>query len=214
MKTLITVVRHGETEWNVAMRLQGNQDSPLTTNGRLQIEKVAMALKNRSFDLLLSSDLGRAIETAMEINTFHQLEITGMKEFRERSFGVMEGLNLKQIRERHPDVHTGYTTRSVEFQIPEGESLVQFSERVVEGFKVLVKQFEGKRILLIAHGGVLDCLFRMVFGLSLGTSRSFSVYNAAINTFSNEDNQWKLEEWGNIDHFIGVLNPRDELINN
>lgn len=214
MKTLITVVRHGETEWNVAMRLQGNQDSPLTANGRLQIEKVATSLKSRSFDLLLSSDLGRAIETAKVINIYHQLEITRMKEFRERSFGVMEGLNLQQIKERYPDVHGGYTTRSVEFQVPEGESLVQFSKRVIDGLKVLVKQYEGKRILLIAHGGVLDCLFRMILALPLGTSRSFSVYNAAINTVSFENNHWKLEEWGNIDHFSGVLNPRDELINN
>ena len=211
MKTLITIVRHGETEWNVAMRLQGKQDSAFTIKGEQQVLKVAEALQYRKFDVLISSDLGRAMKTAQAINKYHSHQIILSEKFRERNFGVMEGLTLKQIKERFPEVHGGYKTRAEEFQVPEGESLVQFAARVDDGLNEIVKEHPGKRILLVAHGGVLDCMLRMTFEIPLGTTRNFSIYNAAINAFSFEDGVWKLEEWGNTDHFNGMGNPRDEI---
>jgi probable phosphoglycerate mutase len=211
MKTMITIVRHGETEWNVAMRLQGKQDSPLTETGLLQAEKVAAALKSRTFDALVSSDLGRAIKTAETINKYHQLEIIRKAEFRERNFGVMEGLTLTQVSEKYPELHGNYKTRQENYHVPEGESLVEFSERVKEGFASLAETYAGKRILVVAHGGVLDCIFRMIFDLPLGTSRKFSIYNTSINNISWANDRWKLEEWGNIDHINLIEKPYDEL---
>lgn len=211
MKTLITIVRHGETEWNVAMRLQGKQDSPLTAKGKEQVKRVAEALKTRTFDVFISSDLGRALQTAEAINRFQGMTIIPDDGFRERNFGVMEGMTLAQIRAEYPDAHVGYKARNAEYQVPEGESLIQFSKRVNAAFDRIVAEYPGKRVLLVAHGGVLDCLVRRIFGFPLGETRNFSVYNAAINTFSFEDGLWKLEEWGNIDHFNGTGNPRDEI---
>jgi probable phosphoglycerate mutase len=202
--TKVTMIRHGETEWNVAMRLQGNQNSELTPRGLLQVQLVANVLSKRTFDLLISSDQGRAIITAMAINKYHNLEMILSENLRERNFGIMEGLTREEIGEKYPLVYEGYMKRISEYQVPEGESLIQFYTRVSIELKNIVSLYEGSRILIITHGGVLDCTMRMVFGYSLDVSRNFSIFNAALNTFSVTNSKWKLEEWGNIDHLRSI----------
>jgi broad specificity phosphatase PhoE len=96
-KTKITLVRHGETEWNVAMRLQGTKNSPLTENGIKQAELVAEALSQQKFHRLISSDLDRALKTAAILNIYHHLQIEEEPALRERNFGIMEGLTRDEI---------------------------------------------------------------------------------------------------------------------
>ncbi len=199
-KTSITVVRHGETEWNVSRQLQGRQNSNLTTNGLRQADLTAEALKDTRFDILYSSDLKRALETARIINRYHNLDIQIDKSLAERNFGVMEGLKQEEIQQRFPDVYAGYMQRNEEFQIPEGESLITFFNRVRNGVNAISQLHSGKSILIITHGGVLDCLMRLIFSYSLSAPRSFSIYNASINKFSVTNGEWFLEEWGYIGH--------------
>jgi broad specificity phosphatase PhoE len=208
--TRLTIVRHGETEWNVAMRLQGKQDSPLTKLGRKQAEHAAKALRQRQFNVLFCSDQGRAVETAKIIIVYHNLELNLNVNLRERNFGIMEGLTRDEVAIKYPEVHEGYMKRKSHFQVPEGESLVQLYSRVTSELQSIAEKWEGKNILVISHGGVLDCAMRMVFGISLDTRRNFSIFNASLNTFLYKNNQWDLEEWGNIEHFRGT-DSMDEL---
>jgi len=198
--TRITLVRHGETLWNVQMRLQGMMNSELTGNGKKQAEMVAGALRERNFNCIISSDLGRAVATAEAINKYHNLGLQLEPSIRERNFGVMEGLTREEILERYPGVHTGYMERKDTYQIPRGESLVDFYKRVTSGLEEIINQNIGKDILIVTHGGVLDCIMRMVFGYALNAPRRFSIYNGSINVFSVRNNEWFLEQWGNIDH--------------
>ncbi len=199
-KTRVTLVRHGETEWNVAMRLQGMKDSALTKNGLQQVQLVAKALSKLNFDMLISSDLGRAIRTAEIINKHHGLEIKTDPSLRERNFGIMEGLTREQIQKKYRDVFDGYMERKDTYQIPQGESLVDFYKRVTDGLNRIIKTYPEQEILIVSHGGVLDCVMRMVFNYSLSAPRCFSIYNASVNSFSVKGNEWFLEQWGNIDH--------------
>lgn len=208
--TRLTIVRHGETEWNVSMRLQGKQDSPLTKLGRKQAEHAAKALRDRKFDILISSDQGRAIETAKIINNYHQLKLNLSENLRERNFGIMEGLTRDEVAIKYPEVHEGYMKRRSNYLVPDGESLVQLYTRVTAELNRIAIQWPGKSILIISHGGVLDCTMRMVFGISLDVRRNFSIYNASINTFLFNDGHWDLEEWGNTEHFRGT-GTMDEL---
>jgi 2,3-bisphosphoglycerate-dependent phosphoglycerate mutase len=208
--TRLTIVRHGETEWNVAMRLQGKQDSKLTKLGLSQAKHAAQALKHRKFDMLISSDQGRAIDTANQINVYHGLQLQLSSNLRERNFGIMEGLTRDEVKVKYPEVHEGYMKRKSNYQIPDGESLVQFYSRVTEELIRIVNQLTGHHILIVTHGGVLDCTMRMVFGISLDVRRNFSIYNASINTFTFMDGHWDLDEWGNTEHFRGT-GVMDEL---
>lgn len=198
--TKITIVRHGETEWNKAIRLQGHQDSSLTQKGIEQAEQLAETIHLREFDLLISSDLGRVKHTTRIINKHLNLKVIENKNLRERAFGVMEGRSLDYIESNFPDVHKAYMTRDAEFPIPEGESLVQFNQRIVNCINTIAKDYSGKSILVIAHGGVLDCVFRKICGIDLGSTRIFSVYNTSVNSILINNGEWKLEEWGNIEH--------------
>ena len=199
-KTLVIVVRHGETKWNVTRQLQGRKNSNLTENGIKQAVLTAEALKNKSFDFLYTSDLRRALETTEIINKYHQLEIRIDESLAERNFGVIEGLKQDEMIEKYPEVFTRYMKREEEYQIPDGESLISFYNRVKKGLNAIANSHTGKRILIVTHGGVLDCMMRMVFNYPLSAPRSFSIYNASVNRFSVTDATWFLEEWGEISH--------------
>ncbi|HBH48196.1 MAG TPA: histidine phosphatase family protein [Bacteroidales bacterium] len=198
--TKITIVRHGETKWNVAMKLQGHQDSALTKNGIRQAEQVSHALKDRRFDVIYSSDLNRALKTAQTINTHFNLEIKSDPNLRERAFGVMEGLTREEIAEKYPDLFHIYMHRNSIEPVPGGESLIEFSERVIKAIETIVSVNSEKEILVVAHGGVLDCIIRKIFNMQPHERRSFTLQNSSINKISIENGKWILQEWGNIDH--------------
>lgn len=204
MKSFVTIIRHGETEWNVAMRLQGNGDSELTLKGISQVELLAKALRSQKYDVLISSNQKRALRTAEILNQYQGLTIIENSAFRERNFGIMEGLTREEIVKNYPKIYARYKKRKTQFQIPEGESLVQFYQRVTDGLIKITQTHQAKKILLVTHGGVLDCALRMTLDIPLGTGRRFSIYNASVNTFSVSENQWFLEEWGNVDHLKGI----------
>lgn len=204
MKTLLTIIRHGETEWNIIRRLQGKSDSPLTKTGWEQVKRVAAAIGERNFDKLYSSDLKRSLNTAKEINKFHNLKLETEAGLRERNFGIMEGLNLDEILQKYPETYHNYLDRSEDYQIPEGESLIQFNNRVMSTITELVEINQGKHLLIISHGGILDCIIRHVFSYPLSSRRSFSIYNAGINSFVCDEGLWTLDEWGNTDHLKGI----------
>ena len=146
VKTSVIVVRHGETKWNVTRQLQGRKNSNLTENGIKQAVLTAEALKNKSFDFLYTSDLRRALETTEIINKYHQLEVRIDESLAERNFGVIEGLKQDEMIEKYPEVFTRYMKREEEYQIPDGESLISFYNRVKKGLNAIANSHTGKRI--------------------------------------------------------------------
>lgn len=182
------------------MQLQGHQDSPLTENGVWQAELLAEAIKGKSFDALVSSDLERARRTAQIINTHLQLPHSENSSLRERSFGKVESLTLEEIKLKYPEVFQAYLDRNLHFEIPGGESLFHFNQRVIEGIKQLAMHYDGKHLLVVAHGGVLDCVIRKIFQFPVDSERCFSVYNTSVSRISINGELWKLEEWGNTCH--------------
>ena len=199
-RTSITLVRHGETEWNVLRRLQGRQNSELTPYGLEQAEMTSEALKNLDFDIIYTSDLKRAIITTEIINRYHNLEVKIDSALSERNFGVMEGLTREVLQDKFPEVYSGYMARKEDYQIPGGESLIEYTEKVRQSLQNIIRKYKGKRILIITHGGVLDCIMRIIFNYPMSAPRSFSIYNASINRISVKDDEWFLEVWGDISH--------------
>lgn len=196
----ITIIRHGETEWNKLMQLQGHTDSPLTKLGFKQAEQLSEFIKHRKFDVLISSDLDRTLLTARIINKHLGLPIIKNELLRERSFGIMEGLTLPEIQDKYSQTYKAYKSRKSTYEIPDGESLVQFNKRIIESIQTIAKENDGKSVLLVAHGGVLDCIIRYIFKMDLDDDRNFSVLNTSVNTITISDEKWILQEWGNTEH--------------
>ena len=205
--TQLTLVRHGESNWNREGRQQGHLDSGLSANGIAQAEAVARRLAGDSFVALYSSDLGRALRTAEIIGGMTGHAVTVDERLRERNLGVFQGRTWEEIRIECPEELHLFRTAGPDYVIPAGESARQRYERTVGCVEEIARRHSGESVVVVAHGGVLDGLFRRTLGIPLGRPRRFRLCNASLNVFFFEDGQWTLGTWGDIGHlgYIGSL---------
>ena len=203
-KTTLLVVRHGETLWNAEQRFQGHGDSRLTPKGRHGAKALGRRLGEMDFDLLISSDLGRAMETAAIIaeSTGHPIGVD--KRLRERHYGVLEGLTIPEIQEGFPEAYERLAASDPEYVIPQGESRRQHYDRNIGFFREAIAKNEGMTLVLVAHGGVLDSLFRFVAGLPLDRPPCFISANTSLSIVSHGSfrycARWVIETWGDVAH--------------
>jgi len=204
----LIIIRHGETEWNQAMRFQGHGDSPLTALGRRQARAIAQRLKPMAIDTLISSDLGRARETAAIITqtTGHAVQLD--PRLRERHYGVLEGLNLNEILARHPEVYRQLITEDPDFEIPEGQTHREHYQENVGVLEEWSRQPPGTTAALVAHGGVLDNVFRYVAHLDLDRPRCVLPANASLSIIQYGpfygSTRWVIKTWGDAAHLEGL----------
>jgi len=198
--TVLYAVRHGETEWNLVGRQQGHLDSPLTATGVRQARLLAEGLVGKRVEVLISSDLGRAVRTAEIIAGRLSLEIQLDSRLRERQLGVMQGLTKREFAEKFPEEAARFKTGDPDYVLPGGESARQRFRRCVDAAEDLARLHAGKRILLVGHGGVLCSFFYKATNTALTEPRHFSVLNASISSFHVAEGQWRLDSWGETAH--------------
>jgi len=117
----IILVRHGKTDWNRELRIQGgSSDTPLNEDGRQQAEKLASRLSQRSIQAIYSSPLKRAMETAQIIACHHNMEVVAEKSLREIEAGKLEGATSAELGVRFSEL---LTRDGVSYRVPGGESL-------------------------------------------------------------------------------------------
>ncbi len=202
--TIMYAVRHGETEWNRAGKMQGWHDSPLTDLGLAQARAVAEGMAGRHVELIYSSDLKRAVDTANIIADRLKVKVNIDSRLRERNMGEMEGLTHEMYGEIAPDRLKKYLTFDPAWPIPDGESLIQRSERCVSAANDICANHPGQTILIVAHGGVLSSFFHHAVGMDLSNPRCFSLFNACISRFTVDNNRWVLDTWGDIAHMKDI----------
>lgn len=212
--TKILLIRHGETAWNAVRRLQGHTDIPLSPTGERQAQALARALEKEPLDAIISSDLGRALQTARAVAALHpQVALHADPGLRERGYGAFEGLLYTEIAERYPIEFAEWQARDVDAVMPAGErvaeSFRQFYQRCQEGIARWAAQYPDQSILIVAHGGVLECAYRAACGLSIDGPRDFQVKNASINRFAFRNGVLSLEQWGEVAHLSGAM---DDII--
>lgn len=201
----LIVIRHGETEWNIQHRYQGQLDSPLTEKGRAQASAIAERLATVKFDRLVSSDLGRAVNTAKAIARRHA-GIAWDKDagLRERDFGVLAGYTRAEAADAFPNEEEGYLHGGVDYRIPNGESLRDVYHRAGRVFDGLADQFAGQTVCVVTHGGILGMFLRHAVGIPADHARGYKFVNAAYNEFSHENGRWLLHTWGDVTHLRGI----------
>ena len=161
--TRILLVRHGETDWNVQSRMQGQSDEPLNVWGRAQAEAVRKRLAGEIIHAVYASDLARAWETASLIDAG---PVKADPRLREMHFGEWEGLTYEDIQARDPDVLARWGADVMDFTPPGGENLRQFAKRVEPVLGDLAHHHPKETVLLVAHGGSLQLLVALALGLS------------------------------------------------
>jgi len=199
--TRICLVRHGETDWNAAHRIQGHTDIPLNEKGIAQATATAQALKTVQFNAVYCSDLQRATETARIVATQLQLAVQFDARLRERHFGAIQGLTWEEAKQRFPQHYDPLRERVPDAPAPEGgESLAIFSMRIISVLEELAARHPGETLLVVCHGGCLDAAYRAASGKPLEAVRDFALGNATLNWIGISSTHWQLENWNDEAH--------------
>jgi probable phosphoglycerate mutase len=205
MTTRFIVVRHGETQWNIQQRIQGHGDSPLTARGEAQADAIAARLAQEKFDALIASDLGRAIQTAQRIAARTGHAVVPDARLRERNFGIGEGLTYAEIDQRFPGAFSRTQEMDPDYLVPGGETRRHFHHRVMMAFEALALEHHGKRIAVVAHGGVLAAIYRVVHGIPVAQPHTIPIANASYNALPFEADTWSLEAWDDVAHLPAAV---------
>lgn len=203
LATRIIAVRHGETAWNVDTRLQGHLDIALNTTGIWQAGRVAQALADEPVDAVYASDLLRAWQTAKAIAHATNSPLTAHRGLRERGFGEFEGKTYAEIEATWPEASQQWRKRDPHWAPSGGESLSAMRERILATASTLAQQHIGGQIVLVAHGGVMDILYRLATGQELQAPRSWQLGNAAINRLLWTPEGFTLVGWADTSHLEG-----------
>lgn len=159
-----TMVRHGESDWNAARLVQGQDDtSRLTSLGRMQARDVADALRNTAVDRIVASDLRRAYETAVIIGTTLGLMPELDSLLRERCFGVFEAGPGNDLTSDATG-HARGVVLDGDARPPEGESLREVVARAGRFIDRATREWPDERLLVVTHGGMINALHLFTFG--------------------------------------------------
>lgn len=148
----LTLLRHGEDEKG---KLGGWSSNHLTTTGIKQINEFVNTIHTQ-YDVIISSDLNRAKESAEIIAKAINVPIIYMKGFRECNNGLLINLTIEEHHQKYPDIY--FSNLGFFEKYPEGESPNDFYQRVKEEFFKLLQTYDKKRILLVTHGGVISII--------------------------------------------------------
>ena len=219
----LLLIRHGETDWNRALRFQGQIDVPLNAMGLEQARRVGqrLAAMHRMGEAdvpdLHCSDLQRAVQTATPITwASHEASVGGethsqavplttQRALREQHFGVFEGSTAVENQTQHPDVWEQWRRFDANFALPGGgESTRVFHDRVISALLNLCRETDCADLTVVTHGGVLDMVWRHARGETLDGPRRCDIPNAGLNRVRVEGGRFHIDAWGDVDHLAGM----------
>jgi len=198
--TRIIAIRHGETAWNVDTRIQGQTDIGLNDKGHWQARQAAAALAHEPIAAIYTSDLSRAHDTARAIAQVQGLTPQTESGLRERAFGIFEKRTWAEIESLWPDDARQWRERVPEWAPAEGESLLALRERIQHLTHALAARHVGEQIVFVAHGGVMDILYRLATLQALQAPRTWTLGNANINRLLWSPQGLSLVGWGDARH--------------
>jgi len=203
----ILLIRHGETDWNVDKRLQGHIDIPLNAEGQRQAAALGRVLENEPLDAIYASDLQRARDTAQAVATLQGKTVQIDPALRERCYGGFEGLQHHDIEQRYPEDFAAWKSRELDARYPAGERIAEtmreFSGRAVGAVSAIVREGAAdghRKIAIVTHGGVLECIYRWARQTGFAHARDFDIFNASINRLQWDGERIHIRQWADIAH--------------
>ena len=162
--TTLLVARHAEADWNRERRWLGHADRPLTEHGRAQAHDLARVLDGARIDAAYASDLARALETARIALGSRGLDVTPLRDLRERDYGAWDGLHDDEIPVRFPDDHARWRD-GLGHGPADAESYAALAARIETAVRQIAAAHPAATVLLVTHGGPINVLDALAGGL-------------------------------------------------
>jgi broad specificity phosphatase PhoE len=183
-ETILGLLRHGQTDWNIDLRLQGSTDIPLNETGREQARAATAHLNREDWDIIIASPLSRAKDTADIVAKQLGMNVVIVPELIERSFGVAEGLD-----------HTSWRKLYESHQVIKGlESLEDLRTRTVHLLDIIANEYSGQRVLAVSHGAFIRKVLTIVTNGELPREGE-RLSNASLNRFMHADGLWTITDY-------------------
>lgn len=205
----VFLVRHGETQWNAERRLQGQSNSPLTALGEQQARQVGERLKSYGITHIISSDLGRARQTAGIIAELIGCSVQTDCRLRELNMGVLETRILSELSTEEEGWRQSLVDGTCEGRIPQGESMSDVAGRMRQALDACRELPAGSRPLLVSHGMALGTLINTLLGLPAWAERRLRLRNCSLSRVDFQRSPWLADGWivetaGDVAHLGGV----------
>ncbi len=204
--TTIYLVRHGQSTWNAAGRIQGKQDPPLSALGRRQAEAVAHTLRNETLDAIYSSQQRRARLTANTIAERHNVSITTVEGLAEIDHGDWEGLTEREVQQHFAAAFQMWLTRPSQTQMPGGEHCLSLQQRVLQAWQEIVAREDGNHVAVVSHDIPIKVIIAGVLGLDLDQIGHFVVGNAGISIVQGTTGRLRLTRLNDQCHLNLIYN--------
>ena len=184
--TRLYLIRHGQSAGNAEGRFGGHGPTALSDLGIKQAAKTAKMLAKEGIDVIYSSDLHRAMQTAEPLAKLLDVEVRAVGEFRERHVGVLEGLTFDESKEQHPTDYFALVNRNINHVISGGESYRHLLKRITQKLHEILRAHQHQRIAIFTHTGVICFMTLHLLGaIHRGTKHTpwLITSNCGINRF-------------------------------
>ena len=201
----VYLVRHGETVWNAARRIQGQSDSPLTDKGEQQAHQVGERVKSLGITHVIASDLGRTRRTAEIIADACGCTVTLDARLRELNMGCLEQRPLDGLTAEEESWRKALVDGTEGGRIPDGESMEEMATRMHAALNACLDLPAGSRPLLVSHGMALGVLVSTILGLPAHAERRLRLRNCSISRVDHQQSAWLAAGWvvetaGDVSH--------------
>jgi len=175
------LLRHGESEWNILNKVQGQFNTNLTQKGIEQAKLVANRLCKEEIKAIYSSDLDRAYKTAKIVSDKLGIDVKKLHDLREIKFGIWEGLTSDEIKEKYKKEQLIWRTEPHKLNLPEAEKLIDVQERMLKSVNTLLKKHENENILIVSHGSAIKALILGILDIDLSNYSKITISNTGLS---------------------------------
>ena len=188
---IVSLVRHGVTEWNKVHRYQGQTDVPLSDDGRVQAEQLSKRFESIEINGWVSSDLSRAAETADIVASKHSnVAIRRDPMWRELALGDLEGEMASAVRDNYPELMASWLEAPSTLSMPGGESLIELQERIWQAFQKLEFPHDNAHIVVFSHGFAILSLLCRVLEMELDSFRKLWIDPTGVSRLEFQRGSW------------------------
>lgn len=200
--TKLYLIRHGETEWNIQNRYQGNTDIPLSFVGKMQAQAIANRMKNFEIDAIYSSDLSRAYDTAQYIAKEKNIDVQIIPQLKEINFGEWEGFTISELEKIYGDDYKRFFLEPHKYPFPGEGTMEAVQMRIKKALDRITFYNENSKIMIVSHGGILKVLIMSLLNIDLSFYKSFWLGNTSLSIIDKKDS----DKW-----VLSLLNDRCHL---